>query len=67
MNAQLIYKICPKELFKLYGFVDSDYVGDLDRRMWLTGYYFLIGGNLLNWKASLQPMMVLSSTEKLNI
>ena len=33
MNAQLIYKICPKELFKLYGFVDSDYVGDLDRRM----------------------------------
>ena len=43
MNAQLIYKICPKELFELYGFVDSDYAGDLDKRRSLTGYCFLIG------------------------
>ena len=60
MNAQLIYKICLKEL---YGFVDSDYAGDLDKRRSLTGYCFLIGGNLLSWKVSLQPLVVLSSTE----
>ena len=52
MNAHLIYT-CPKELFELYGFVDSDYVGDLDKKMSLTGYCFLIGRNLLSWKASL--------------
>ena len=63
MNTQLIYKICLKELFELYGFVDFDYVGDLDKKMSLIGYCFLIGGNLLSWKPSLQPMVVLSSIE----
>ena len=50
MNAQLIYKICPKELFELYGFVDYDYAGDLDKRRSLTWYCSLIGGNLISWK-----------------
>ena len=62
-NAQLIYKICSKELFELYGFVDSDHVGGLDKRRSLIGYCVLIGGNLLSWKASLQSVVALSSTE----
>ena len=63
MNAQLIYKICPKDLFKLFGFVDSDYAGDLGKRRSLTGSCFLIGGNLLSWNTSLQLVVALSSTE----
>ena len=63
MNAQLMYKICPKELFELYGFVDSDFIGNLDKRISLTGCCFLIEGNLLSWKTSLQPAVVLSSTK----
>ena len=39
------------------------YAGDLDKRRSLTGYCFLIGGNLLSWKASLQPVVALSSTK----
>ena len=63
MNAKLIYNICLKELFEFYGFVDSDYAGDLNKRRSLTRYCFLIGVNLLSCKASLQPVVVLSSTE----
>ena len=59
MNAQRMYKICPKELFKLYGFVDSDYVGDLDKMRSLTGYCFIIESNLISWKASLQRVVAL--------
>ena len=63
MNAQLVHKICLKELFELYGFVDTDYAGDLHKRRSLTRYCFLIGGNLLSWKASLQHVVWPSSNK----
>ncbi|KAH9722896.1 Integrase catalytic domain-containing protein [Citrus sinensis] len=47
----------------LLGFVDSDYAGDLDRRRSLTGYMFLFNGCLVNWKATLQHVVALSTTE----
>ncbi|KAH9649116.1 hypothetical protein KPL70_025868 [Citrus sinensis] len=47
----------------LLGFVDSDYVGDLDRRRSLIGYMFLFNGCLVNWKATLQHVVALSTTE----
>ncbi|KAH9687881.1 Integrase catalytic domain-containing protein [Citrus sinensis] len=47
----------------LLGFVDSDYAGDLDRRRSLTGYMFLFNGCLVNWKATLQYVVALSTTE----
>jgi hypothetical protein len=37
----------------LVGFVDSDYVGDLDKRRSLTGYVFTIGGWAVSSKAIL--------------
>lgn len=45
------------------GFVDSDYVGDLDRRRSLTGYIFTLSGYAVSWKATLQPTVALSTTK----
>ncbi|KAH9726310.1 hypothetical protein KPL70_008223 [Citrus sinensis] len=47
----------------LWGCVDSDYAGDLDRRRSLTGYLFMLNGCLINWKANLQHVVALSTTE----
>ncbi|KAH9687012.1 hypothetical protein KPL70_014605 [Citrus sinensis] len=45
------------------GFVDSDFAGDLDRRRSLAGYLYMLDGCLINWKASLQHVVALSTTE----
>ena len=45
------------------GFIDSDYVGDLDKRRSLTGYMFTIVGVAISWKATLQSTIALSTTE----
>ncbi|KAG8482828.1 hypothetical protein CXB51_024043 [Gossypium anomalum] len=45
------------------GYVDADFVGDLDRRRSLTGYVFTIGGCAISWKATLQTTVALSTTE----
>ena len=45
------------------GFVDSDFVGCLDSRKSLTGYVFIAFGTAVSWKASLQKVVALSSTE----
>lgn len=45
------------------GFVDTDFAGDRDRRMSLTGYVFTLFGNTVSWKASLQHVVALSTTE----
>src|SRR6266542_3984518 len=47
----------------LIGYVDSEYVGDLDKRRSLTDYIFAIGGCAVSWKASLQATVALSTTE----
>ena len=47
----------------LLGYVDSDYAGDLDRRRSLTGYLFMLNGCAVNWKATLQSVVALSTTE----
>ena len=44
-------------------FVDSDYVGDLDKRRSLIGYVFTIGGCAISSKATLQSIVALSTTE----
>lgn len=62
-EAKLLYKTCYTQSYEIYGFVDADYAGDLNKRMSLIGYVFRLGGNLLSWKAILQPMVALSSIE----
>ena len=45
------------------GYADSDYAGDLDERRSLSGYIFTIGGRAISWRASLQSIVALSTTE----
>ena len=47
----------------LWGYVDSDYARDLDRRRSLTGYVFMLNGCVVNWKAILQHVVALSIIE----
>jgi len=47
----------------LTGYVDSDFGGDLDKRKFLTGYVFTLGGCVISWKSTLQSPDALSSRE----
>ena len=47
----------------LWGYVDSDYTRDLDRRRSLTGYVFMLNGCVVNWKTTLQHVVALSTIE----
>ena len=48
---------------KILGYVDSDYAGDLDTRISLKGYIFKVCRNKISWKANLQLVVALSTTE----
>lgn len=43
--------------------IDADYTGDLDRKRSLTGNLFIVNGRLINWKATIQHAVALSTTE----
>ncbi|GKA27622.1 retrotransposon protein, putative, ty1-copia subclass [Tanacetum coccineum] len=45
------------------GFVDSDYAKDPDKGRSITGYAFLVQGCVVTWKATLQHVVALSTTE----
>ncbi|GKC30259.1 hypothetical protein Tco_1037553 [Tanacetum coccineum] len=48
---------------KIIGFVDSDYAKDPDKGRSITGYAFLVQGCVVSWKATLQHVVALSTTE----
>lgn len=48
---------------EIKGYVDSDYAGDLDSRRSQTGYTFKLGESVICWKANLQSIVALSTTE----
>ncbi|KAL5555231.1 hypothetical protein UlMin_037467 [Ulmus minor] len=62
-DVGLLYKQCEGSGAKLMGYVDVDYAGDLDKRRSLTGYVFTLFGCTVSWKAQLQPVVALSTTE----
>ena len=45
------------------GYVDLDYVGDLDKRWSTTSYVFTLAGALKCWKSTVQSTVSLSTTE----
>ena len=61
-NVDLVYYRDSTESSSIVGFVDSDFIGDLDKKRFLTSYVFTFG-YATSWKATLQPMIVLSTTE----
>jgi hypothetical protein len=47
----------------LQGYVDSDMVGDKDRRRSTTWYIFTVGGTKISWISKIQKVVSLSTTE----
>ncbi|TQD80644.1 hypothetical protein C1H46_033823 [Malus baccata] len=52
-----------KESAWVLGYVDADYAGDLDKRRSTSGYVFTCAGGPISWRALLQPITTLSTTE----
>ncbi|KAH9767170.1 hypothetical protein KPL71_011175 [Citrus sinensis] len=63
MEFGLLYGGLKQEGHKLVGYVDSDFAGDLDKRRSQTCFIFTLGGCTVNWKATLQSVVALSTTE----
>lgn len=53
LSYGLMYDIFKGLRDGLQEYVDVDYTGDLDKRISLTGYLFMVNGCLINWKANL--------------
>ncbi|PKU77377.1 putative mitochondrial protein [Dendrobium catenatum] len=49
--------------FKLVGYSDSDWAGDLDERKSTTGFVFYIGDTIFTWMSKKQPIVSLSTCE----
>jgi hypothetical protein len=47
----------------IHGFVDADWVGDLDRRRYTSEYVFNLFGGAINWMSKRQAVLTLSTTE----
>lgn len=47
----------------IIGYLDSNYEGSLDERRSLTNYVFSLSSSVIRWKATLQSVVALSTTE----
>lgn len=52
-----------KKVLTSVDYVDSDFAEDFDKRSSLAGYLFTIGGCTINWIATLQSVIALSTAE----
>ncbi|PHU03574.1 Retrovirus-related Pol polyprotein from transposon TNT 1-94 [Capsicum chinense] len=63
VNLGLVFDRNKVTFNNVVGFVDFDYGGDLDRRRSLSRYIFTLCSGSISWKASLQSIAALSTTE----
>ena len=49
--------------WKLQGYVDADFAGDIDSRKSTTGFVFTLGGTAISWASNLQKIVNFSNTE----
>lgn len=63
MTNGLCYGGAGDELEVIKGFVDSDFAGGLDSRKSQAGYDFKVFRTDMSWKATLQPVVALSTVE----
>ena len=52
-----------ESVLEIRGFVDADWVGDLDQRRSTSGYVFSLFGGAVSWMSKRQSVVVLSTTE----
>eukprot|EP00253_Pinus_taeda_P008473 PITA_08473 len=50
-------------MLNIHGFVDADWVGDLDQRRSISGYVFNLFGGTVSWMSKKQSVVALSTTE----
>jgi hypothetical protein len=60
----LLFDKNPVKEIGVMGFVDSNFAGDLDKRRSISGYVFSLCGSVVSWRASLQSITALSTTEE---
>ena len=48
---------------KLQGYVDANFVGDIDSRKSTTRFFFTLGGTAISWAWNLQKIVTLSTIE----
>ena len=63
VDVDLVYYRASTESSSIVGFVNSDFIGDLDKKRFLTGYVFTLSGCAISWEATLQSTIVLSTIE----
>ena len=51
------------ELWEVYGYCDTDYAGDKETRVSVSGFCFFLMGCLISWKSRGQKNVTLSSTK----
>ncbi|GKV29673.1 hypothetical protein SLEP1_g59547 [Rubroshorea leprosula] len=59
----LVYDWSANSSGNVVRFVNSDFAGDLHKRKSTTGYVFTLSGCAISWKATLQSIVALSTTE----
>ena len=52
-----------KEKWKIKAFGESDFAGEEDKQLSVTGFYIYLYGCLVSWKSHGQKTFALSSTE----
>jgi hypothetical protein len=62
-DVELVYDRGNGVSSSVIGYVDSDYVSDLDKRRSLTGFVFTLSGCAISWKVTLQSTVALSTIE----
>ncbi|GJW44243.1 hypothetical protein Tco_0073042 [Tanacetum coccineum] len=62
-NVGLVYGTNCGNHVDVTGFVDSNYAKDPDKGRSITGYTLLVQGCVVSWKATLQHVVALSTTE----
>ena len=63
LDHGLMYGKSKHEVCEVRGYIDFDFAGDSDRRKSISGYLLMLDSCLISWKATLQHIVALSSTE----
>ena len=63
LDRCLVFDKSKTAIYDVASFVDSDYGGNLDRRHSISGYIFTLCTSVISWKAPLQFIAALSTTE----
>ncbi|CAM6087793.1 unnamed protein product [Calypogeia fissa] len=63
LDYEILFDGKTNSTLELGGYVDSDYVRNLDNRKSTISYVFMLGGGCINWKSINQSCVALSTTK----